>query len=138
MEGLDRRAYRVLEYVKYGDERGNLVVEGNGKDTPFEIKRAFYIHGSDATVVRRQHANRKSALVLINVSGNSKVLVDTGEKREVILLDRPRKGLYLGPMTWKGMYDFSPDAALLVSSSEHYGEAKYIRIYEDFFKEIRG
>ena len=70
--------YRILEFGDLGDERGNLVVVEGAQDIPFEIKRVFYIYGSDSEVVRGQHANRNSEFVLINVSGTSKVRVDNG------------------------------------------------------------
>ena len=76
--------------------------------------------------------------MLINVSGSSKVLIDDGKKREVVALDKPRMGLYLGPMVWKEMYDFSPDSVLLCLASEHYIESEYIRDYDEFIKEING
>lgn len=130
--------YRILEFRELGDKRGNLTVaEGSGMDIPFEIKRVFYIHGSDATVVRGQHANRDTEFVLINVSGSSKVCVDDGHHREVIELNRPRMGLYLPKMLWKEMYDFSPDSVLLVLASEHYNESEYIRDYDTFLQERR-
>ncbi|MBR1691830.1 MAG: FdtA/QdtA family cupin domain-containing protein [Lachnospiraceae bacterium] len=130
--------YRIIEFNEYGDERGSLVVaEGSGKDIPFEIKRVFYMYGSDPTVVRGQHANRKTQFVLINVSGTSRVRVTNGEEEEIIELNRPRMGLYLGTMLWKDMYDFSPDSVLLVLASEHYDGEEYIRDYEEYLKEIR-
>ena len=65
----------LIEFEQHGDERGHLVVLEGEKDIPFDIKRVFYIYGSDREVVRGQHANRKSEFVLINVSGTSKVCV---------------------------------------------------------------
>ena len=128
--------YRVLQFKEYGDERGNLVVaEGDGMDIPFDIKRVFYMYGSDLDIIRGQHANRQTEFVLINVSGSSKVMVDDGSSKEVILLDKPRMGLYMGPMIWKEMYDFSADSVLLVLASEHYQEQEYIRDYQEFIKE---
>lgn len=128
---------KLLEFSDLGDERGNLVVvEGNGLDIPFEIKRVFYIYGSDDQVVRGQHANRKTEFVMINVSGRSKVKVDNGYEQDVIRLDRPRMGLYLSTMVWKDMYDFSGDSVLLVLASEHYDAEEYIRNYDDFVEEI--
>ena len=130
--------YRILEFDEFGDERGSLVVaEGGGQDIPFEIKRVFYMYGSDPTIVRGQHANRKTEFVLINVSGNSKVKVDNGVEQAVIELNRPRMGLYLKTMLWKDMYDFSPDSVLLVLASEHYDGGEYIRDYEEYLKEIK-
>ena len=85
---------------------------------PFAIERMFYICGSDATVIRGRHANRRSEFVLINVAGTSKVKVRDGRGREKIYnLDRPRIGLYLPPMVWKDMYDFSPDS---MAVNSHY------------------
>lgn len=129
--------YKILEFGEFGDERGSLVVaEGSGKDIPFEIKRVFYMYGSDAEVVRGQHANRKTEFVLINVSGTSKVKVDNGYETDVIELNRPRMGLYLPTMLWKDMYDFSKDSVLLVLASEHYDGTEYIRDYDEYLKEI--
>ena len=129
--------YKILEFDEFGDERGSLVVaEGSGKDIPFEIKRVFYMYGSDPTVVRGQHANRKTEFVLINVSGTSKVKVDNGVEQAVIELNRPRMGLYLKTMLWKDMDDFSPDSVLLVLASEHYDGEEYIRNYEEYLKEM--
>ena len=131
-----KEQYRVLQFKEYGDERGNLVVaEGDGMDIPFDIKRVFYMYGSDPDIIRGQHANRQTEFVLINVSGSSKVLVDDGSSKEVIILDKPRMGLYMGPMIWKEMYDFSADSVLLVLASEHYQEQEYIRDYQKFIKE---
>ena len=136
---IDGCNYKVLEFKEYGDERGNLVVaEGSGFDIPFDIRRVFYMYGSDPDIIRGNHANRYTRFVLINVSGSSKVLVDDGEKKEIIVLDKPRMGLYLGPMVWKEMYDCSPDSVLLVLASEHYIENEYIRDYDEFIKEIKG
>lgn len=129
--------YKVVMFKEYGDERGDLVVaEGDGIDIPFSIRRVFYIYGSDATVVRGRHANRKSEFVLINIAGESDVAVDDGAHKEVIHLNKPRMGLYLAPMVWKEMYHFSPDSVLLCLSSEHYDETEYIRDYDTFLKEI--
>ncbi len=131
------KKYKVLEFKEFGDERGSLVVaEGSGFDVPFDIRRVFYMYGSDPDIRRGNHANRYTKFVLINVSGSSKVLVDDGTRKEVIVLDKPRMGLYQGPMVWKEMYDFSPDSVLLVLASEHYIENEYIRGYNAFLAEV--
>lgn len=129
--------YKIIEFADLGDERGNLVViEGDGLDIPFDIKRVFYIYGSDAEVVRGQHANRETEFLLVNVSGTSKVKVDNGKESRVIALNRPRMGLYLSPMLWKDMYDFSADSVLMVLASRHYDAAEYIRDYPDYLAEL--
>lgn len=128
---------KLIEFPQKGDERGHLVVVEGGADVPFDVKRIFYIYGSDAEIVRGQHANRETEFVLINVSGTSKVRVDDGRgEQKVFDLDRPHTGIYLPTMIWKDMYDFSPDSVLLVLASEHYNPAEYIRDHADFEKEV--
>ncbi len=130
--------YKILEFGDLGDERGKLVVVEGAMDIPFEIKRVFYIYGSDSNVIRGQHANRDSEFVLINVSGSSKVRVDNGFEEEIIELNRPRMGLYLPTMVWKDMYDFSEDSVLLVLANTHYDGNEYIRDYDEYLKEVGG
>ena len=126
---------QMMEFSQHGDERGHMVVVEGLKDIPFEIKRIFYIYGSDSTVVRGQHANRRSKFVLINVAGSSKVKVMDGKGNEVVYsLNRPHTGVYLPEMVWKNMYDFSEDSVLLCLSSEHYDASEYIRDYDEFVK----
>ncbi|MBO5140833.1 MAG: FdtA/QdtA family cupin domain-containing protein [Peptococcaceae bacterium] len=128
---------QMLEFPEVGDERGKMVIVEGELDIPFDIKRVFYIYGSDADVVRGQHANRKSEFVLINVAGTSKVKVLDGKGNETIfVLNRPHTGVYLPKMIWKDMYDFSEDSVLLCLSSEHYDAAEYIRNYDEFLQEI--
>ena len=129
--------YKTIEFKDLGDERGNLVViEGEGMDIPFDIKRVFYIYGSDSEVVRGQHANRETEFLLVNVGGTSKVRIDNGRETEIVELNRPGMGLYLPPMLWKDMYDFSPDSILLVLASRHYDAGEYIRDYDAYIKEM--
>ena len=129
----------MLEFPQRGDERGHLVVVEGMQDVPFEIKRIFYIYGSDPDVVRGQHANRKTQFVLINVSGKSKVRVLDGKGNEAVFsLNRPHTGIYLPSMVWKDMYDFSEDSVLLCLASEHYDAAEYIRDYDEYVKEVNG
>ena len=128
---------QMLEFQQRGDERGHLVIAEGGIEVPFEIKRVFYIYGSDKDVVRGQHANRKTEFVLINVAGTSKVKVKDGEGNEAIFcLNRPHTGIYLPNMVWKDMYDFSEDSVLLVLASTHYDPEEYIRDYDEFVKEV--
>lgn len=128
---------RMLEFPINGDDRGHLVIVEGMQDIPFEMKRLFYIFGSDSEVVRGQHANRKSQFVLINVAGTSKVRVKDGRGNEAIYcLNRPHTGLYLPTMVWKDMYDFSEDSVLLCISDEHYDPSEYIRDYDEYVKAI--
>lgn len=129
---------KLLQFQENGDERGRLVVVEGGLDIPFEIKRVFYIYGSDSEVVRGKHANRRSEFVLINVAGSSKVrVIDPSGNELVISLNRPHTGIYLPAMVWKDMYDFSSDSVLLVLASEHYDPDEYIRDFDEFQRVIK-
>ncbi len=130
--------YKLLQFADFGDERGKLVViEGdNLSGVPFDIKRVFYIYGSDRTVVRGQHANRNSEFVLVNVAGSSKVMITDGKKKEIVELNQPMEAVYIPRMIWKEMYDFSPDSVLLVLANTHYDSHEYIRNYEEYLKEM--
>lgn len=128
---------RTLEFVDKGDDRGHLIVVEGMKDIPFEIKRIFYIFGSDSDVIRGQHANRESEFVLINVSGKSKVRIKDGKGNEIIYaLNRPHTGIYLPKMIWKEMYDFSEDSILLCLTNTEYDAQEYIRDYAEYLRII--
>ncbi len=126
---------QMLKFQQKGDERGYLVVVEGMKDIPFSIKRVFYIYGSDDTVIRGRHANKRTEFVLINVVGQCKVKVrDSKGKEEIFLLDKPHTGVYLPRMVWKDMYDFSKDSVLLCLASEHYDPTEYIRDYDEYLR----
>ncbi len=129
---------RMLNLPQHGDERGWLVVAEGEKDIPFDIKRIFYIYGSDSSVVRGNHANRKSEFFLINVAGSCKVKTKDGLGNEkIFVLDRPHIGVYLASATWKEMYDFSEDSILLCLASEKYDSEEYIRDYDEFVTAVQ-
>ena len=127
---------RMIEFKLMGDERGSLVVCEGGTDIPFIAKRIFYIFGSDQSVVRGNHANRRSEFVLINVAGRSKVRIKDGRGNEMVFaLNRPHTGIYIPSMVWKEMYDFSSDSVLLCLASEHYDADEYISNYDEYVRE---
>ncbi len=128
----------VIKLKDLGDERGKLVVIEGGINVPFEIKRVFYIYGSDSEVVRGQHANRETDFVLINVAGKSKVRITDGKEEFIHELDTPMEGIYIPKMIWKDMYAFSPDSVLLCLANTHYNGAEYIRNYDEYVKIMNG
>ena len=129
---------KILNFADLGDERGKLVVIEGGQAIPFEIKRVFYIYGSDTTVVMGKHANRESEFVLINVAGTSKVRITDGNEEFVVELNKPMMGVYIPKMVWKDMYNFSSDSVLLVLASTHYDGKEYIRNYDEYIQIVKG
>lgn len=133
MNGVIEHNFRQL-----GDKRGNLVVVDGVNDISFDPVRFFYIYNSDKSVIRGQHANIRTKFVLINVVGKSKVKIMDGKGNEqVVILDQPRKGVFIDNMLWKEMYDFSEDSILIVLASEHYDPTEYIRDWDDYVKRIK-
>jgi RimJ/RimL family protein N-acetyltransferase/dTDP-4-dehydrorhamnose 3,5-epimerase-like enzyme len=121
-----------INFPSLGDERGSLVALEGAKTVPFEIKRVYYIFGTQPGVARGFHAHRNLRQVAVCVTGKCRMVLDDGDKREEAWLDSPTKGLVIGDMVWREMHDFSSDCVLLVLASEHYDETDYIRSYEDF------
>ena len=115
-----------------GDDRGSLVVVEAKKDIPFEIKRVYYIFATKMDVRRGFHAHKELEQIAVCVAGSCKFHLDDGKETVEVLLDSPAKGLYVGKMIWREMYDFTPDCVLMVLASQYYIESDYIRSYKAF------
>ena len=111
---------------------GSLTAIEGAVDIPFDVKRVYYIYDVPNEVRRGFHSHVDLHQVLICVHGSVKILTKTPFEEQVIELSRPNKGLYIGPMIWREMYDFSEGAVLLVLASEHYTEDDYIRDYAKY------
>ena len=111
-------------------------VEGT-RDIPFEIKRIYYITNVPEKTERGFHSHRKLHQVLICLSGSVTIRVYNGEKKENFRLNRTDIGLYLGPMVWREMVEFSDGCVLLVLASEYYTEDDYIRDFATYLKESK-
>lgn len=128
----------MLEFTVHGDSAGNLVALEKGEDFPFEIKRVYYIWGTEEKFVRGRHAHRNLEQVVVCTSGSCDFILDDGKTRETYHLDSPVRGLYIRNNVWREFTNFSPDCVVMVLASEHYNEADYIRDYAAFLESIRG
>ncbi len=117
-----------------GDERGKLIAVESNINVPFEIKRVFYIFGTQPGVPRGQHSHHKTKQYLISVNGSCKVTLDDGSTSETYVLDKPNIGLFQDAKVWGTMHNFSSDCVLLVFANEYYDDADYIRSYSEFKK----
>lgn len=125
---------QVVKYVfqPHGDERGQLVSLEEHKDIPFEIKRVYYMYDTGKGVHRGFHAHKQLEQILVCIHGNCKILLDNGQDKKIVPLEKPYEGLYIAHDMWREMYDFSPDAVLMVLASLPYDESDYIRDYNEF------
>ncbi|MBQ3384057.1 MAG: WxcM-like domain-containing protein [Erysipelotrichaceae bacterium] len=126
----------IKKYIfePHGDDRGQLVALEQFKDIPFSVKRVYYMYDTTPGVTRGKHAHKCLQQIMICIHGSCKVLLDNGEEREIVVLDKPNEGILISNDIWREMYDFSPDAVLMVLASELYDESDYIRDYEQFLK----
>ena len=127
---------QVIKYVfqPHGDEHGMLIALEELKDIPFRIKRVYYMYNTIEGVVRGHHAHKSLEQILVCIHGSCKIRLDNGYEKKVIPLEKPYEGLYVGNNMWREMFDFSPDAVLMVLASELYNEEDYIRDYDEFLK----
>lgn len=128
---------KKYSFQEHGDERGQLIALEEAKEIPFAIKRVYYMYDTGEGVRRGFHSHRTLEQILICIHGSCKVMLDDGVERQDVLLDKPYEGIYVGPDMWREMYDFSPDAVLLVLASQLYDENDYIRDYNQFLASIR-
>ena len=83
-------------------------------------------------VIRGHHAHKNLQQILICIHGSCKIRLDNGKEKKIVLLEKPYEGVYVANNMWREMYDFSPDAVLLVLASNIYIEEDYIRDYDEF------
>lgn len=129
---------QVVKYAfqQHGDERGQLVALEEMKDIPFNIKRVYYMYDTGEGVRRGYHAHKSLEQILICIHGTCKILLDDGTDKKIVPLEKPYEGLYVSNAMWREMFDFSPDAVLMVLASEYYEEEDYIRDYDEFLKYV--
>ena len=130
---------QVIKYVfqPHGDARGQLIALEELRDIPFRIRRVYYMYDTGEGVVRGKHAHKSLEQILVCIHGSCKVRLDTGQEQKIVPLEKPYEGLYVGSNMWREMFDFSPDAVLMVLASELYDEADYVRSYEDFLNMVQ-
>jgi dTDP-4-dehydrorhamnose 3,5-epimerase-like enzyme len=127
---------KTVSFKPLGDERGSLIALEGNKSVPFDIKRVYYIFDTKEGVSRGFHAHLNLKQVAVCVTGSCRFVLDNGRQREEVVLDKSTIGLLINDLTWREMYDFSPDCVLMVLASEHYDESDYIRDYQEFLKAV--
>jgi len=128
---------RVIELPKISDPRGNLTfIEGPGH-VPFTIKRVYYLYDVPGGSDRGAHAHRKLHPFIVAMSGSFDVMLDDGGRKQRFHMNRSYYGLYVCPMMWRYLDNFSSGAVCMVLASEHYDPADYIRDYDEFLAAVR-
>jgi len=128
--------YKLVNLKTLGDERGQLVALEANKEVPFDIKRVFYIYGTQQDVPRGNHSHYKTKQFLVSVAGSCKITFDDGKTKETFDLDKPNIGLFQNALIWGTMHDFSPDCVLVVLADDYYDASDYITNYDKFLEVV--
>ena len=122
----------IIEMNKHHSDKGNLTVVENSKTIPFDVKRVYYLYDIPGGESRGAHAHRELKQLVIAASGSFDVVLDDGNVKRTITLNRPYQGLLIVPGIWRELINFSSGAVCLVLASLKYDENDYIRNYNDF------
>ena len=126
----------LQEFKVLGDHRGQLVALEANRQIPFDVKRVFYIYGTQDGVPRGNHSHYKTKQFLVAVNGSCKVTLDNGKEKETFDLDKPNLGLFQDALIWGSMHDFSNDCVLMVLADEYYDASDYITDYDKFLEVV--
>lgn len=130
--------WRIIELPRVNDARGNLTFIEGESHIPFPIRRVYYLYDVPGGAWRGAHAHRKLEQLIIAASGSFDVVLDNGHERKRFFLNRSYYGLYMPPMTWREIENFSSGSVCLVLASLPYDEADYIRDRGRFLAETAG
>lgn len=123
---------KIIELPKLHDDRGNLTFIEHSKHIPFAIERMYYLYDIPEDAKRGGHAHKALEQLIIAMAGSFDVILDDGQEKKSFHLNRPCIGLYVSPMIWRDLNNFSPDAVCVVLASNRYDEDDYYRDYNQF------
>lgn len=128
---------RLIDLPRILDARGNLTFVENERHIPFAVKRVFYLYDVPGGESRAGHALRTCEQFIIAMSGSFDVFVDDGVENRRYRLNRSYSGLYIPPLIWRELDDFSSGSVCTVLASDYYNEGEYYRDYSDFARATR-
>ena len=124
----------VLPLSTIHNRAGNITILEGQTNVPFDIRRVYYLYDIPGGESRGGHAHKELYQVIVAAGGSFDVLLDDGENKKVVTLNRPYYGLLVVPGIWRELLEFSSGANCLVLASHTYDAADYIREYDDFLK----
>jgi hypothetical protein len=126
----------LIELPKISDPRGNLSFIEAGQHVPFDIKRVYYLYDVPGGSDRGSHAHKTLHQFIVAMSGSFDVVLDDGVAQKRFHLNRSYYGLYICPMMWRYLDNFSSGAVCMVLASAHFNEKDYIRNHAEFLTEV--
>ena len=128
---------KIIQLPKIQDQRGNLTFIESDRHIPFDIKRVYYLYDVPGGSSRAAHGHKKLHQLMIAMSGSFDVTLDDGKEKKTFHLNRSYSGLYIPPMMWRDLDNFSSGAVCMVLASEYYDEQDYFREYADFIRAVK-
>lgn len=128
---------RIIDLPKISDPRGNLTFIENSQHIPFDIKRVYYLYDIPGGADRGTHAHKDLHQFIIAMSGSFDIHLDDGVNKKCFHLNRSHYGLYLCPMMWRALDNFSSGAVCMVLASHLYNPHDYLRDYESFLAAVK-
>ncbi len=123
---------KIIDLPRINDRRGNLTFIEGGRHVPFEVKRVYYLYDVPGGAERGGHAHKNLHQLIIAMSGSFDVVLNDGVQQKRFHLNRSYFGMYICPMIWRELDNFSSGSVCLVLASNLYDEADYFRDYETF------
>lgn len=127
----------VIHLTQIKSRAGNITPISSNLDLPFDIKRVFYLFDIPGGESRGAHAHKECHQFLIAASGSFEVLLDDGQTKRLVQLNRPYIGLHVPPGIWASEINFSSGAICLVLASHFYSEYDYLRNYDEFINYLK-
>jgi oxalate decarboxylase/phosphoglucose isomerase-like protein (cupin superfamily) len=128
---------RIIKFPVVHDPRGNLTFIESGHHIPFEVKRIYYLYDVPGGSMRAGHAHKTLHQILIAMSGSFDVTLEDGESMQKFHLNRSYYGLYICPMVWRSIDNFSSGSVCMALASDFYDELDYYRDYHSFLESVR-
>ena len=125
---------RMLDLPKVANPLGNLTFIEGGAHVPFDIQRVYYLYDVPGGAARGGHAHKALHQLIVAMSGSFDVVLDDGRNQQRFHLNRSHQGLYVCPMIWRELDNFSSGSVCMVLASNRYDEADYYRDYTDYLR----
>lgn len=129
---LNINTCQIVQLPKIADPRGNLTFIEGGNHIPFDISRVYYLYDVPGGAERGGHAHKGLHQLIIAMSGSFDVILDDGNAKKRVHLNRSYSGIYVCPMIWRELDNFSSGSVCMVLASNRYEESDYYRDYQEF------
>lgn len=134
---MANECYKLIDLPKIVNNRGNLTFVEGGRHIPFDIRRVYYLYDVPGGAERGGHAHRQLQQLIVAMSGSFDVILDDGDQKTRVHLNRSYFGLYVPQMVWRELDNFSSGSVCMVLASSYYDESDYFRDYAEFLSALK-